>query len=840
MTAELTYVGQAIPRVDARDKVTGKAVFGIDVQLPNMTYMKVLGSPYAHAEIVSIDTRKAEKLPGVVGVVTGKDLRPGVHLNAGSRGDSFLAKDKVFFVGQPVAAVAAVDIHTAEQALGLIEVKYNALPHVLDALDAMKPDAPEILHSGAASSDMDIHNADAAQAKGEEEEVDLDDIGDSDIREAAGLAQEAEQAAKPRNVANHIVFKVGDVEKGFAESDIIVEHTYKMAQVHQGYLEPQNATASWDPINQRLTAWVSCQGQFYERQHLAEVLGLPIHQVTVHTPEVGGGFGAKFGLVAPLVGLMSMKIARPVKHIYTRHEELQSSNPAPASVITIKSGCKQDGTLTAIQAKVIVDTGAYSGSPMSIIAIMLAAPYKFPNILIDGYEVLTNKQSVAAYRAPGGPNSASAIEQQIDVMAAKVGMHPLDFRLLNASEEGVTRPDGTPQPKIGLKAVLQALKAHPIWKQPLGKHQGRGLAIGGWGGGRGPASAMVKLDGDGTFEVVVGTVELTGSYTSFAQIAAEALELPISKVRINRVSTDTAPWGPAAGGSQVTYSMGVAILNACKEAKAQVLRVAAKEFETSEDDIAMTEVGVHSKSHPDKKRSWPQFSEMTAGFTAKYAPILAHSSVERRKGAPGYAGCVVDVEVDEETGFVKILRVVTAQDVGKAINRMAVEGQMQGGTVQGIGTAMWEEIVYRPNGSVANASLLDYRKATARDLPMIDTIIVEQPSEDGPFGAKIVGEPSIVPPAGAIPNAIANAIGTRIFELPASPERVMRALGKLGDWDKVVTPAPVVKMLAATTVKRGTPRKSNGNGKGRGTPMGKATKKPAAKAKVMAKKAAKK
>lgn len=790
MTAETKIVGQPIPRVDARDKVTGKAVFGVDVQLPGMTYMKVLGSAYAHAEILSIDTRKAEKVPGVVGIITGKDLPQNVDLNFGSRGHSFLAKDKVFFMGQPVAVVAAEDIHTAEQALNLIEVKYKPLPAVMDMLEAIKPDAPVIQHEGEATSDMDIHNADAAQKKDQhEDDVEMEDIGDTDIREAAELAAELEhdEEVHPRNVADHIIFKRGDVEKGFAASDVIVENTYRMSQVHQGYLELQNATASWDAVNQQLTMWISTQSQFYERQHVAEVLGLPIHKVKVVTPEVGGGFGAKFGLVAPLVGLTSMKIGRPVKHVFTRHEELQASNPAPASVITIKTGCKNDGTLTAIQARAYVDTGAYSGSPMSIICIMLASPYKFPNVYIDGYEVLTNKQSVAAYRAPGGPNSAFAIEQQIDMMAEKVGMSPLDFRLLNASEEGYTRPDGTPQPRIGLKAVLQALKKHSIWNEPLGKNQGRGMAIGGWGGGRGPASAIVKMEGDGTFEVVVGTVDLTGTNTSFAQIAAETLGLPLSKIRVTRADTETAPFGPAAGGSQVTYSMGVAIMRAAEDAKQQVLSAAAKEFETSEGDIELTEVGVRSRSNPDKKKSWPQFYELTSGFTAKYAPILGRGSAERRKGAPGYAALVADVEVDSETGFVKILRLVAAQDVGKAINRMAVEGQIQGGTVQGIGLAMWEEIMYGPDGRVRNASLLDYRKATARDLPLIDVIVVEQPSEDGPFGAKIVGEPSIVPPAGAIPNAIANAIGARIFELPVTPERIIRALGKMQDYD-LMTP----------------------------------------------------
>lgn len=788
-----TVIGQSLPRVDARDKVTGQAAYGVDVQLPGQTYMRILGSPHAHAEILSIDASKAEALPGVVGVITAKDLPAGVELNASSRGHMFLARDKVFFMGQTVAAVAALDMHTAEAALALIDVKYRPLGVVGNVMDAIKPDAPIIQHEGEVASDLSIHNAEAGDRKSEE----MEDIGDSDIREAAELAEANKAPVEPsyRNISSHIVFKQGDVANGFAEADFITEHTYSMPWVHQGYLEPQNATASWDPINQQLTLWISTQGQFYERQHVSETLGLPVHKVKVIAPEVGGGFGGKLGLIGPLVGLMAMKCGRPVKLIYTRHEELQATNPAPASVIQLKTGVKKDGTLTAIDAKVFVDTGAYSGSPMSIICVMLAAPYKFPNLLIDGYEVYTNKASAASYRAPGGPNVTSAIEQQIDIMAAHVGMSPLQFRMLNGSEEGVMRPDGTPQPKIGLKAVLNEIAKHPIWKEPLGPNQGRGLAIGGWGGGRGPASAFVKLEADGTFEVIVGTVELTGANTSFAQIAAEALGVPVNKIRVTRADTETAPYGPVAGGSQVVYSMGVAIIRACDDAKAQIVRIAAKDFETTEDQVTFDAVGVHTRDG-EKSRSWLQFYEHTSGWTAKSAPVLGRGAAERRKGAPGYAATVADVEVDPESGVVKVLRIVTAQDVGKAINRMSVEGQIQGGTVQGVGAALWEEIMFNKDGRVLNASLLDYRKATARDLPFVDTIIVEQPSEDGPFGAKIVGEPSIVPPVGAIANAVANATGARVYDFPLTPERIIRAMGKVEKYDMMTTvaaPAPAPK-----------------------------------------------
>jgi len=422
-------------------------------------------------------------------------------------------------------------------------------------------------------------------------------------------------------------------------------------------------------------------------------------------------------------------------------------------------------------------------------------------------------------------------------MAAKTGIHPLQFRLLNASEEGVIRPDGTPQPKIGLKPILEALMKHPIWKTPLGPNQGRGLAIGGWGGGRGPSSAMMKLDGDGTFAVVVGTVDLSGTNTSFAQIAADTLGLPVSNIRVRRADTDTAPFGPAAGGSQVTYSTGPAIIEAANDVRKQVVAVAVSEFGCSESEVVLDGVGVHNTTN-DKKLSWLQFHEATAGFVSKHAPIIGHGTVQRRKGAPGYAALVADVEVDPDSGFVKILRLLAAQDVGKAINRMSVEGQIQGGTVQGIGIGMWEEIMYGPDGRVRNASLLDYRKATARDLPFIETLIIEQPSDDGPFGAKIVGEPSIVPPSGAIPNAIANAIGVRIFELPATPERIIRALGRMDKYDSMASTAPA-PVAAKTNGSNG----HNGNGSGKSSaakPKAKVAIKPKAKVSKPAAKAKKK
>ncbi|HEY66422.1 MAG TPA: xanthine dehydrogenase family protein molybdopterin-binding subunit, partial [Caldilineae bacterium] len=540
--AELKVVGKPFPRVDAQEKVTGEAIFGTDVKLPGMLIGKFLGSPHPHAEIVSIDTSKAEALPGVHAVVTAADLPQSEHYDPSSRAHAVLARDRVLFVGQPVAAVAAEDLSTAEEALALIKVEYRPLPAVLDPVEAMKPDSPTIRHGGkGASGDMEVHT-----------------------QQVAGL--EAETAAEANNVVNHIIFEQGDIVQAFAESDVIVERQFRMPMVHQGYIEPHAQTAAWDSKG-NLTMWLSTQGQFVTQETLCEVLGLKPSQVRVISTEIGGGFGGKASLFAPLTAVLAKKAGRPVKLVLTRSEELQAANPAPMTVIDIKVGAKKDGRVTGIQARVVMDTGAYPGAPMTVTSLMLGQPYKFTAMYIEGFEVLTNKPSATAYRAPGGPNAAAALEPCIDMLAKELGMDPLAFRQLNAAEEGDIQPHGRPHPKIGLREVLKAIE--PAWKSLAGKPKevngrlrGRGVACGGWGGGRGPGAAIVMLDADGTFRLVTGTVDLTGSFTSLAQIAAEGLGVSLSQVRPYKGDTATGPWAPMSAGSQTTYGQGPAVLAA--------------------------------------------------------------------------------------------------------------------------------------------------------------------------------------------------------------------------------------------------------------------------------------
>lgn len=755
-------VGKRLPRVDAVAKVTGRAIFGIDVHLPGMLVGKFLGSPHAHALVRHIDTRQAEALPGVRAVLTAADLPTDVAYKATSRAHAILARDRVLFVGQPVAAVAAVDEATALEALDLIKVEYEPLPAVLDPVEAMRPTSPVIQHEGKIDrTEMALHTGAATDG---------------------AATQEGEVEARlSRNVVNEITFELGNVDAAWTEADVVVEHTYRMPMVHQGYIEPHAVTAHWDrPDHVRVL--LSTQGTFEARNVLVETLGLQPEQITVEGTEIGGGFGAKMGFLAPLVVLLAKKAEAAVKLVLRRSEDLSAAQPAPGSVIHLKTGAKADGTFLALEGQVICDTGAYPGSPMVVIAIMLANAYNVPHLRIRGYEVVTNKPSVTAYRAPGGPNAAFAIESNVEEMARRLGMDPLEFRVRNAAEEGTLQPHGRPWGKIGARETLVALR--PIWQRLCqgprrdaeGRLIGRGVGLGSWSGGRGPGSAVVTLDPDGTWKILVGTVDLTGTFTAMVQIAADALGVSPERVRIYTADTDRAPWAPVSGGSQTTYGQGPAIIAAAREARRQVLAVAAQELEVPVENLVLEDEQVVLRGDPEKALPLTEIYRLTHGWDSRYPPILGKGSAERRKGAPSFAATVAEVAVDPETGKVTVTHLTTSQDVGKAINPLAVEGQIQGGTVQSVSLALWEELIFSPDGRVLNANLLDYRKATAADVPLVNAVIVEVPSEDGPFRARIVGEPSIVPPVGAIANAIADAIGVRITEVPITPERVWLAL----------------------------------------------------------------
>ena len=755
----LKIVGKPITRVEGMRKVTGQTMYAADVKLPEMLHCKLLLSSHAHARITSIDTAKAQALPGVERVLTGADMPQYEAKRMGNRGNNLLAQDEVVFYGQPVVAVLAEDLATAEEALGLIEVGYDELPVVLDPIDAMRDGSP--------------------LARKPVEEIDR-----SESRGHVSVDVEEQRSDKPSNITSQAKFSRGDIEQGFAEADVVLDHTYHTAMMHQGYIEPHVTVADYDATSGELTMWTATQGQFYVRDQLARMLKIPETKIRVIGMELGGGFGGKISLNQVLVGALTRIVNRPVKLVFTRADDLLSATPSPQCVVELKTGMKKDGSLTAIRAKVVYDAGAFPGANAVIGAIILGGYYRFPNQELEAFEVLTNKVSVGAIRAPGAHNVTFAIEGQMDMMAGELGLDPLEVRVQNAVGEGDKMPTDAAYPRIGLKECLEAVGKSEIWRsrgksgEANGKRRGVGMAVGGWMGGLQPAAATGELNGDGTIKVNVGANDITGTNTAFSQIVAEELGVPLEMVNVTTGDTMTSPFAGMSAGSKTLFTVGRAAKAAAEDARQQLFSIAAERLEANVDDMELGDGEVRVKGSPDKSIAFKRLAGITTGFGALYAPVVGRGSITARKQAPGFTAQVAEVEVDPETGQVTVLRWGTAQDAGFAINPLSVAGQMQGGTTQGIGIGLWEEMIYDDKGRLLNPSLLDYRMPTALDVPDIETDIIEVPSEDGPYGARGIGEPSIIPGAAAIANAIDNAIGVRVTEAPITPERILRALGK--------------------------------------------------------------
>ncbi len=747
--AETTYrvIGTRQDRYDATDKVTGRAQYGADIRLPNMLYGKVLRSPHAHAIIRSIDTRAAEALPGVKAVVTAADL-PTVAdklVNAGEGGatnlrfqsDNVLAHDKVLYFGHAVAAVCATNVHIAEEALALIKVEYEMLRPVLDVREAMKADAP-ILHDTIRTDEM------------------------------------GQRGSVPTNVALHIQHLQGDVERGFREAAVIVEREVNTTSVHQGYIEPHNATAIYNAAGQ-LTVWCSTQGSFGVRSQLADILTMPVADVRVIPTEVGGGFGGKISVyLEPLAALLSKKSGhRPVQLVMNRAEVLAATGPTSGSYIRIKLGADAQGHITTAEAYLAYEAGAYPGSFIGAGAAMLLAPYKVENIRIDGYDVVLNKPRVAAYRAPGASNAAFAAEVLIDELAEKCGIDPLEFRLLNCAQEGDRRPDGILHPRIGLLETLEAARNHPHYTAPLeGDHRGRGIACAYWDnyGGQSSASACVNMDG--TVNLVIGSIDLSGARTSTAMQLAETLDIDASEIVPQIGDTNSVGETEGSYGSRTTFATGWAAYVLGKKIIEELTQRVAQLWDVSPDAIAYRDGEFYADGQ------CISFKDIAKQLGNLGGALMVNVTARPSGLGPGVACQIVDVEVDPETGKVDILRYTAIQDAGKAIHPDFVEGQIQGGVVQGIGWALNESYMYSDDGHLLNANLLDYRMPTSLDVPMIDTVIVEVPNPHHPYGVRGVGEVPIVPPPAAIANAIYKAVGVRMNILPMSPANVLTALWK--------------------------------------------------------------
>ena len=740
-------IGTRPIRHDGADKVTGRALYGADFQTAGLLHGKILRSPHAHARIKSIDTSAAEKLPGVRAVVTAKDMpqttgdvsmgEAGAQNVAFLRGN-VLASGKALYKGHAVAAVAATSPHLAEEAIGLIKVDYEVLPAALTAPEAMKKGA-SILHS--------------------------------DLK----MTEFGQKTNQVNNIATHFQHKKGDVEKGFKEADVVIEREFTTQTVHQGYIEPHNVAALWNQDG-RLLIWCSTQGSFFVRNATAKVLDLPESQIRVTPMEIGGGFGGKINVyLEPVAALLSKKAGhRHVKMVMTRQEVFEGTGPTPGSYMKVKIGAKKNGKIVAAQSYLAFEAGAFPGSPVGAAAMCVFAPYDIANGLIDGYDVLVNKPKTAAYRAPGATHAAFAVETIVDEIAEKLKIDPLELRLMNAAKEGVRRVDGPVFPRIGCVEVLEAMKNHPHYKAPIkGKNVARGVAIGFWFNVGLQSSCTIAVNPDGTVNLTEGSTDIGGTRASLAMQAAEVLGIRAEDVHPTVVDTDSIGFTAVTGGSRVAFATGWAAYEAAQDVVKQMTARAAKIWGVEADSVEMVDGVFRSKTDTELKLSFKDLSEQ---LNDTGGPVIGRATVDPQGVGGSFAGNIVDVEVDPETGKTQVLRFTVVQDAGKAVHPSYVEGQMQGGSVQGIGWGLNEEYFYGSSGQMANPTFLDYRMPTTLDLPMIDTVIVEVANPGHPYGVRGVGEAPIVPPPAALANAVGHAVGVRMTKLPMSPGTIMEAV----------------------------------------------------------------
>ncbi|MCC6627175.1 MAG: xanthine dehydrogenase family protein molybdopterin-binding subunit [Chloroflexi bacterium] len=728
-----TVVGQSVARVDALDKVTGRAQYTGDMKVPGMLHAAFLRSPHAHARIKSIDTSQAEALPGVKAVLiqaklAGKVAKVVDAAHGTSMDFQAFADKKVIYQGEKVGAVAAITRAIAEEAVRLIVVEYEVLPALIDARAALQSDT--LIHAN------------------------LTPVDGPDGRPL-------------HNVLNATHRVDGDVEAGFAQSDHIFEDTYSVPRVHQSYIEPHVAIAEVSPGG-KVTCWTSTQGIFSVRSNLTNTLDIPAHQINVIGMTIGGGFGAKWGgVVEPYAVLLAQATGRPVKVAYNREDEMLDGRPAPGAVLTIKTGVRRDGKILARRAIAYWDVGvrgAGSGATVRVRGV-----YNIPNIEVHAYDVATNKPPTGAYRAPGAPQASFASEAQLNKIAGALGIDPIEFRLMNMREG----------PEVDFKATLRAASAKVDWpNRTKGPDEGWGIAIGEWTNGNAPGSAVCALQDDGSVKVHSGLMDITGTDTAMAQIAAEVTGQTLDKVTIVRGDTDSVPVAPGSGGSIVTFSMGNAVKRAAENVRQRILAVASDMLEVRPDDLEIINGQVSVKGAAGRAVTLAEVATQAAKTTG--GPITGNGSFAQQPSATSIAAQIVQVKVDRVTGKIWLRRSVQSLDCGKAINPMAIEGQMEGGATQGLSWGLWEEMAYAGDGRNLNPGFLDYHLPTALDMPDLESVLIEVPTGNGPFGAKGVGEPPIAPGIAAVQAAIADAVGIQLHEAPFTPERLRAALRAAG------------------------------------------------------------
>ncbi|UVC18267.1 xanthine dehydrogenase family protein molybdopterin-binding subunit [Mesorhizobium onobrychidis] len=734
-------VGTRPIRPDGVDKVTGRARYGADFNMAGQLVGRVLRSPHAHATIRKIDTSKAEKLNGVKAVITAADLPDLTDGDAAMYDilDNCMARKKALYDGHAVAAVAAVDARTARQALKLIEVDYEVLPHVTDVDEAMKHSAPV--------------------------------LNDTIFTEGV-----EEKPTKPSNVTKRTQYGHGDVHEGFGQADFIVERSFKTEQTHQGYIEPHACVAS---VSSDGTAdlWVCTQGHFVYRQHCAQLLGMEASKLRVTSSEIGGGFGGKTHVWAEPVALaLSRKAGRPVKLVMTRDEVFRASGPTSATSIDVRIGARKDGTITAAEATLRYSCGPYAGMWAEIGAMTAFACYRLENVRTVGYEVLVNRPKTAAYRAPSAPMAAFAVESAVDELAKEIGMDPVEFRIRNAAQEGTRSSYGPVYGPIGIGPTLEAAKNHPHMKAPLGKNQGRGMACGFWFNFGGQTCTDLNIGMDGSVSLAVGTVDVGGSRASLSLVAAEELGIAYEQVKAVVADTSSLGYNDMTDGSRGTFSSSMATISAARNAIKILRDRAAQMWDIPVDDVVWEKGHAIAKGEKYGNLAALSLKEIAAASGKTGGPIAGHSELVADGAGVSFATHICDIEVDPETGATRVLRYTVVQDAGKAVHPTYVEGQYQGGAAQGIGWALNEEYIYGKDGRLQNPGFLDYRIPVCSDLPMIDTQILEIPNPNHPYGVRGVGETSIVPPLAAIANAVSNAAGVRMTHIPMSPPRILAAI----------------------------------------------------------------
>ncbi len=750
-----TLIGVSRPRVDAPDKVTGATRFAADGYVHGLLHARPVLATEAHARIRAVHKDAALATPGVVAVLLAADLP--LTTTGTDRTAEPLAREEVVFAGQPLALVVGESEAAAEDGAEALVVEYETLPAVVDLEAAMEPGAPLARAVQETEEGGDLESIHAGVDHGQE-----DDPGE----ELSG------------NVLDRITREHGDLTAAFAGSDAVVEGTFRTPWVHQAYIEPQVCTAWLEPSG-TLVVSTATQGSFVTRNELARAFDLPLERIRVIAEPLGGAFGGKFALVEPLAAGAALALRRPVRLTLTRTEDFQATNPASAQVTHLKVGARTDGTLTGIEARMLVDRGSNAGWGVEgITSLLVAGPYRWEAHDIRGYGVQTNRFTFGAYRAPGAPTAAFALESLLDELADALELDPVDMRLRNAVVEGDIGISGSPYPTIGAVEVLERIREHPLWamRDSLPEGEGIGMAAGHWPGGNEPAAAVCRVDTDGTMTVVTSAVDMSGVNSGFAVIAAAAFGLSPDKVRIVTADTASGPYAGASGGSKITYTVGAAVLKAAASAREKVLAAASQELEIAPDDLEVVDGVVQAVGAPDRSITVEELAKKALRFGGVYEPIEGHGGSAQTTGAPSVAAHLSHVRVDRETGEVELLRHVIAQDVGRALNPALVEGQMRGGAAQGMGWALFEQLDHDEDGRLLTGSFLDYAIPTAGRVPEIETLIVEVPAPDGPFGAKGIGEAPVVAAPAAIANAVAAATGTRLYELPMTAPRVWKAL----------------------------------------------------------------